>query len=84
MPEITPPFTTFPRDESFGEKRARYSVLVSHVAHDMGLKLSPSETEHLAGFVLNVVAKLTPAQQKAVADLVGKGVAWAVHQYTGK
>jgi hypothetical protein len=84
VPEITSPFDEPPRAEAPGEKRQRYAGLVTEISNALGVTLSEIERERIGAFLVNVLAQLTPAQQKALGELAGKLVAWAVQKYMGK
>ena len=81
-PEFKPPdFGEKPREESPGEARQRYADLIRTVTGFMGIELGQYERDKLGRFITQVVAQLTPEQQKALAELAGKLLAWAADRY---
>jgi hypothetical protein len=73
MPEFTPPtFGEEPRKESPGEARVRYASLIRTVAGFLGVKFSEDEQSKLGRFIVDVVKQITPEQQKALAELIGR------------
>jgi hypothetical protein len=85
VPEIgAPSFGEPPRKESPGETRQRYAGTITEICNALGIHPSEAEKERVAAFVVNVIGQLTPAQQKALSEIVGKVVSWGVQRYMDK